>query len=141
MKTLAMVIGAEVATMAYLLGAMLLAEIDFVGIAAVIAAIGSAVAAIYAAKAHASAVQTKADVVVVKEDIRKVEVATNSMKDALVKSTALASGLEGEAKGRADQKAAMIVEERQVKADKIIDAEKVDIKAESVQVTKEEPAP
>jgi hypothetical protein len=38
------------------------------------------------------------------EDIRKIEVATNSMKDALVAATAKSSGLEGEARGRAAEK-------------------------------------
>lgn len=40
-----------------------------------------------------------------KQDIRKIELATNSMKDALVEATAKASQAEGEIKGRADEKA------------------------------------
>jgi hypothetical protein len=38
------------------------------------------------------------------EDIRKIELATNSMKDALIEATAKSSGLEGEARGRAAEK-------------------------------------
>ena len=41
----------------------------------------------------------------VKDDIHKVELATNSMKDALVHQTAIASAATGELKGRADQRA------------------------------------
>lgn len=38
------------------------------------------------------------------ENIQKVEIATNSMKDQLVASTAKASQAEGELKGRADSR-------------------------------------
>lgn len=40
-------------------------------------------------------------------NVKKIEVATNSMKDALVAATAKASGLEGEARGRAETAAAV----------------------------------
>lgn len=39
----------------------------------------------------------------VAENVTKIEVATNSMKDALVASTAKASDLEGEKRGREDE--------------------------------------
>ena len=47
-------------------------------------------------------------------DIRKVEIATNSMKDALVKATAVASHAEGheEARLEGEQKAATLAEGR-----------------------------
>jgi hypothetical protein len=41
---------------------------------------------------------------VVRDDVRKIEIATNSMKDALIEATAKSSGLEGEARGRAAEK-------------------------------------
>lgn len=37
-------------------------------------------------------------------NVRKIEVATNSMKDALIEATALSSGLEGEKRGRQAEK-------------------------------------
>ncbi len=37
-------------------------------------------------------------------DVQKIELASNSMKDALVASTAKASGLEGEQRGREQEK-------------------------------------
>lgn len=37
-------------------------------------------------------------------NVRKIEIATNSMKDALVAATDKAAGLAGEARGRAQQK-------------------------------------
>jgi hypothetical protein len=40
----------------------------------------------------------------VRSDVRKIELATNSMKDALIEATAKSSGLEGEARGRAAEK-------------------------------------
>ena len=36
-------------------------------------------------------------------NVRKVEIATNSMKDALIVATAHSAGLEGEARGRAQE--------------------------------------
>jgi hypothetical protein len=38
-------------------------------------------------------------------NVRKVEIATNSMKDALVAATERSAGLEGEARGRAQEQA------------------------------------
>jgi len=38
-------------------------------------------------------------------NVRKIEVATNSMKDALVAATAKSAGLEGEERGRAQERA------------------------------------
>lgn len=43
-------------------------------------------------------------VLIAKRDIRRVEVATNSMKDDLIVSTAKASKAEGHAEGRAEQR-------------------------------------
>lgn len=49
--------------------------------------------------------KTSSEVGQAKEDIHRVEKATNSMQAALVEATAAASMAQGEAKGRADQKA------------------------------------
>jgi hypothetical protein len=49
--------------------------------------------------------QSAADMTLVKADIHRVEKATNSLTDRLVESTRLAAQAEGEAKGRAEQKA------------------------------------
>jgi hypothetical protein len=38
-------------------------------------------------------------------NVRKVEIATNSMKDALVAATEKSAGLAGEARGRAEEQA------------------------------------
>jgi hypothetical protein len=46
----------------------------------------------------------RGQVLTARDDIRKIEIATNSMKDALVAATAKSSGLEGEARGRAAEK-------------------------------------
>ncbi len=53
-----------------------------------------------------------------KENIQKIEVATNSMKDQLVKATASASHAEGKAEGRAENLAEKAVGALAVKADK-----------------------
>jgi hypothetical protein len=50
---------------------------------------------------------TRAEVRKQSQNIQKIETATNSMKDALVASTAQASQALGELKGRADQKAGL----------------------------------
>jgi len=84
---------------------MLLADTDWQGIAMVITAISSLVAAIFAGLAREKAAATGRDVVAVKADIRKVELATNSMKDQLVEATRAGAQAAGEQKGRADQKA------------------------------------
>lgn len=47
--------------------------------------------------------------VVTQLNVRKIEVATNSMKDALVAATAKSAGLEGEARGRAESANALNV--------------------------------
>ena len=64
-------------------------------LAALISAVSAFLAAIRAGAAHAAVAE-------VKDDVRKIELATNSMKDALVQATAKASMAEGEAKGRQD---------------------------------------
>lgn len=70
--------------------------IDYIGIAAIIGAAGTVITPIVVAvltrqqnrKIEASA-----------ENVRKIEIATNSMKDALVAATAKASKAEGKAEG------------------------------------------
>ncbi len=47
--------------------------------------------------------EVKERVAVVQNDVNKIEVGTNSMKDALVEATAKASRLEGEIAGREDE--------------------------------------
>ena len=78
---------------------------DYTGIAQVITAIGIAVCAISAIWVKFSLDKLALQVRAVKEDVHKVEVATNSMKDALVKAAGEEGRATGEAKGRADQKA------------------------------------
>ena len=53
------------------------------------------------AATHAQSATEKIDGVA--NDIHKVELATNSMKDALVSATAMASDLAGEKRGREDE--------------------------------------
>jgi hypothetical protein len=55
------------------------------------------------AATHAQAATAKIDNVA--NDVHKVELATNSMKDALIVSTALASDLAGEKRGRENEAA------------------------------------
>lgn len=100
---------------------MLLADTDFAGVAQIITAVASlvsvilaGVAALYAAAAKLAANATKSDVAtmstglsVVKENVQKIEIATNSMKDALVEATKVAGLAEGEKVGRAAQKSEM----------------------------------
>jgi len=74
-------------------------------IARVLFALGTLISATAAAWAAIKAQQAHTAVVEVKADVHKIEVATNSMKDALVQATGDAKLLEGVAKGRADQKA------------------------------------
>jgi hypothetical protein len=78
---------------------------DYAGIAQVITAAGIAIGAIFAIWAKFSLDKLALQVRIVKDDIRKVELATNSMKDALVKAAGDEGRATGEAKGRADQKA------------------------------------
>lgn len=68
------------------------------GMAAVISALASLIAAIMGALARRDAAKTQ-------RDMRKVELATNSMKDELVEATRLAATAVGVKQGRADQKA------------------------------------
>ncbi len=79
--------------------------VDWFGIAAAITALSSLVAAIFAGLAHyriaVLQVQAKSN----SDNIQKIELATNSMKDALVEATRQGAMAQGEAKGRADQKA------------------------------------
>jgi len=56
--------------------------------------------AITLAAAHSLVTSQKLDIVA--EDVRKVELASNSMKDALVTATAIASNLQGRAEQRAE---------------------------------------
>lgn len=49
--------------------------------------------------------QLREDVTTTKDDIRKVEIATNSMKDALVAATAAANLAQGRAEGAASERA------------------------------------
>lgn len=86
---------------------MLFAESDYQGLALVITAIGSlitvivsSIGAVYAIMAKVRSDTTDARVGRVETNVQKIEVATNSMKDALV----LASGKAGELKGRTDQR-------------------------------------
>lgn len=110
---------------------MIIADIDYQGLATLISALAAAVVsiigAIYAARANVSAssarvaskeakiaanessaasVATTASMVEVKEDVRKVEIATNSMKDRLIEATRAAALGQGEKLGRAEEKAA-----------------------------------
>lgn len=106
------VILADIAVATMVALALIFADVDFIGLAALVSAVGSAIAAIYAAKAHAASLQNAMSMVTVKEDmataktdIRKVEIATNSMKDALMVKTeeeALARGIRT---GTAEEKA------------------------------------
>ena len=80
-------------------------ETDWPGIAQVITALGIVIVAIYQIWANMTLKRMALSLKQVKEDVHKVEVATNSMKDALVKAAGEVGMAEGEAKGRADQKA------------------------------------
>ena len=82
-----------------------MAATDWPGIAQVITALGIVIVAIYQIWANMTLKRMALSLKQVKEDVHKVEVATNSMKDALVKAAGEAGMAEGEAKGRADQKA------------------------------------
>ena len=87
-------------------------------LASVVIAVGVVVNIVYtyktkllAEKAHdvglvnnADIAAVKADVTETKIDLHKVEVSTNSMKDALIATTAKASLAEGKAIGRQDEK-------------------------------------
>ena len=79
----------------------------FSGIVSVLGAFAALYAAINAGRAKAASAENAVRLTDVKADVRKIEVATNSMKDALVNKTAEAATAIGEAKGRADQKAEM----------------------------------
>jgi hypothetical protein len=57
--------------------------------------------------------RTKADVLRTKADVRKIELATNSMKDALVKTTAEAAEFKGAERGRIEQTAERKAEKEQ----------------------------
>ena len=50
--------------------------------------------------ASASAIKATAGMQAVAENVQKIEIATNSMKDALIVSTERAAGLAGEERGR-----------------------------------------
>jgi len=76
----------------------LIAALDLPGIAQIITALAALAAVYYARQANKAVVEVKADV-------HKVEVATNSMKDQLVKATEDEALLRGNAEGRAAQTA------------------------------------
>lgn len=87
---------------------ILAAELDagsITAIALVITAMASLVAAIFAGVASIMSIRNAAHLQVVKEDVHKIELATNSMKDQLVKATGDAAHAEGKAEGKAEQKA------------------------------------
>lgn len=91
---------------------MLFAETDFNGVATVITAVFSGIAAViasvgavYAIRAHSQSKENLAEVQVVKADVHKIELATNSMKDALVEKTSQLGVAQGKAEGRAELRA------------------------------------
>ena len=92
---------------------MLFAETNLFGVAAIIGAtlsgIPAIIAAVYAFRSHSKVIAVKEDVALVKTDLHKVEVATNSMKDAQVAMASKLGMAEGELKGRADLKAEQAV--------------------------------
>jgi hypothetical protein len=123
---------------------MLIADTDvgsmLLGLAAVISAGGSAIAAVYAAKAkwvseqNASLmVAVKDNVLLNKENILKIELATNSMKDALVKATGDAKLLEGKAAGRAEVHSEIRAEKAEAAADPL--KSNVSIQADEVAIS------
>jgi hypothetical protein len=61
--------------------------IDWYGLASFVSAISALVAAIFSGLAHYRIGTVQADVTTAKDDIRRVEIATNSMKDQLVLTT------------------------------------------------------
>lgn len=79
----------------------LLAELDLTSI--VVTAIISMPATIAAIFAALTAYQASQKVTATQADVKKIEVATNSMKDALVLATGDAKFLEGEKAGRATE--------------------------------------
>lgn len=96
---------------------MLFAEVDLQGVATVInsvlgglATLLGAVAAIYAIRAHTQVKDVKLQVGDVKSDVHKIELATNSMKDALVDKSAQLGVAQGKAEGRAELRAEQKVE-------------------------------
>lgn len=72
-------------------------------VTAVLAAAGSLIGVLVPLLTQISHLRT--DVAETKSDIRKVELATNSMKDALVEATAVASRAEGRTEGAAAERA------------------------------------
>ena len=74
---------------------------------AIVNAVPATVAAVFAVRAHNAAVRSE-------KLTRQVEIATNSMKDALVKSTGDAARAEGRETGRAEGevKASLLAEGR-----------------------------
>ena len=78
---------------------------DYSGIAQIITAIGIAAVALYTVWAKLQLDKLTLSLKKVEANVEKVELATNSMKDALVKATGDAALAEGIAKGRAEQKA------------------------------------
>jgi hypothetical protein len=129
MKTMAVFVVVELVVIATLLAS----NLDLNGGAAMISALASLLAMYYAAKAHKASKENVAhiesvkqdvgtvqqdvgtvklaatvltqNVWVVQENVQKIEIATNSMKDALIKATHEAALGEGVAKGRAEQHA------------------------------------
>jgi len=143
----------------------LFAAIDWSGIANVITAIGvlASIVLAYLSKqaalraelsANRSEVKTEAvhtdighvkdnvsdlrsEVGVVKEDVHKVEMSTNSMKDALVAATKEAALSAGELKGRADKAAEVKAENKEAKAEAKAEA-KIDADPDTVTVERDE---